>query len=811
MAYGTINIRLRPIKFAFLVDPTNKAAILEAIQINTFLWGGMYNPIIPVFKRTPKVWQDKPFKNPKPKNILEGYLDAFDPDIVVPIGKCTQNTFNIENRKLIPSSEFLMGIEKDYTPKYGIGIFEILKYFISKELKFIRREPFDFVLPDFKKGHSLFLASIFGALPQNIDKIFNEDFADTLGVKRVICSINNYAEFFATQKLFLRRISSLYLKSMRIRGWDGGQCIFYLDASNPLDIIDYWNLRAVGWIVVPVAKQSAGCDSTKRLVLNFIEDNFYPYRENPDFYHNATLIKSRSMSETELKDFADSLKLPPPDNKKGWSRISLQRWYPRIWDEWARDKDNVECCELKSLETQHDLSEYQERISFRTLDPEFINRFGGHGEARFANEIELRFYGDKELLAEVIPESDENLIRALGGIGFDEWRFSRKNIVYLSRHINWHIHLSIPKAEAVFSEWLNSQKWKTELSAPGRIAKQMIKQLGGVWGISLLAKEGIIKLLETMVGGKTIKEEAIWAEIQKITNQERLFRDDPNKFLQRLLDVHMLRLGIEVQCPICTQHSWYSIKDVDYELQCSNCTERFQIPSHTPKELKWSYRTFGPFSLPHQAHGVFAVLLTLRFFSQLLDGATTPLMSFVAKKDNKQIEADLGLLFQESRFGYKKTELIFAECKTYNHFGKKDTDRMILLADQFPGAFLVFATLRRSLTQKEKKLLRPVVNRGRKYWTDERPYNPVLILTGTELFSNWRPPQCWKDAGGIHAPFAQKYKYLRNLFELCDATQQLYLDMKPWHEWLKERWDKRRRKRSEVLTNVKLRGQNSIE
>jgi hypothetical protein len=701
MAYGTINIRLRPIKFAFLVDPTDKAAILEAIQINTFLWGGMYNPIIPVVKKTPKVWQEKPFKNPKPKIILEGYLDGFDPDFVVSIGKCSQNTFDIGNRQLISSLEILKGIEKDYTPKYGIGIFELLKHFINKELKFIRREPFDFGLPEFGGRYALFMASIFGNLPKNIIEIFDKHFAPILGAKKVPCSLENYAKFFTPKKLFLRRISSLYLKSNRRRAWDRGQCIFFMNASNSLDIIDYWNLRAVGWTVLPVSRQSAVHKSTKKLALDFIENNFYPYHDNPDFYDNATIIKSRSISEAELKDFANSLKLPT-QNKKGWPRVLLQRWYPRIWDEWARDKDAVECCEIESLEAQHDLSEYQEKISFRILDPEFIDHVVVSGNPRFANEIGLRFYGDKELLAEVIPEGDENLIRAVGGIGFREWRFSKRNIVYLSHHTNWPVHLSMPKAEPVFLEWLNSKKWKTELSAPGRIAKQMIKQLGGVWGISLLAKEDIIKLLETMTGGKTIKEEAIWAEIQKITNQKRLFKGDPNKFLQRLLDVQMFRLGIKVQCPICTQHSWYSMKDVDYELQCSNCTERFQIPSHTPKELKWAYRTFGPFSLPNQAYGVYSVLLTLRFFSQLLDGATTPLMSFIANKDGKKIEADLGILFQESKFGYKKTELIFAECKTYNHFGKKDTDRMILLADQFPGAFIVFATLRRLLTQKEK-------------------------------------------------------------------------------------------------------------
>ena len=414
-------------------------------------------------------------------------------------------------------------------------------------------------------------------------------------------------------------------------------------------------------------------------------------------------------------------------------------------------------------------------------------------------------YGDKELLAEVIPESDEKLARAIGGIGFREWRFSKKGMVYLSRYSKWSVDLSLPKAEDVFSGWLELQKWKVELSGPGHIARQMVKQLGGIWGLSTLANEGIVKLLEKMGQDKTIKEKAFRGEISRIANQER-FRKDPNRVLQRLIAVNMFRLGVEIQCPICRQHSWYSIKEADYALRCLKCGGRFEIPSHSAKEIKWSYRTFGPFSLPNRAYGAYSVLLTLRFFSQLLHGATTPIMSFTAEKDQKEIEADLGLFFQESRFGYSQTELVFAECKTYNRFDECDRDRMRLLACQFPGAVLVFATLRKLVTEKEKRLLRPVVNRGRRYWKAERPYNPVLILTGTELFSDREPPECWKDAGGKHATFAQNYRGWRDLLRLCDATQQLYLDMKPWHQWLEERW-KRNRERSVLRSKQETKWQ----
>jgi hypothetical protein len=131
---------------------------------------------------------------------------------------------------------------------------------------------------------------------------------------------------------------------------------------------------------------------------------------------------------------------------------------------------------------------------------------------------------------------------------------------------------------------------------------------------------------------------------------------------------------------------------------------------------------------------------------------------------------------------------VFAECKSYNDFERKDVQRMRLLASQFPGATLVFATLKDSLKPKEKRLLRPFVNRRRRYWREDRPSNPVLILTATELFAEEEPPRCW----------GQESKYVTPapaLLHLCDLTQQRYLDMQPWHDWLEDRWKRRDRKR----------------
>ena len=50
-------VRLRPIRIALLVSPTDLPAIRKFMRICTCLWGGAYNPIIPVFRRRPKEWR----------------------------------------------------------------------------------------------------------------------------------------------------------------------------------------------------------------------------------------------------------------------------------------------------------------------------------------------------------------------------------------------------------------------------------------------------------------------------------------------------------------------------------------------------------------------------------------------------------------------------------------------------------------------------------------------------------------------------------------------------------------------------------
>lgn len=829
MIRGTVNATLRPIKLAFLVNPKDKESLLKAIKINTFLWGGVYNPIIPTYKQISTKWKKFPHeKSLSAKSVVSGYLDNFDPDYVIPMGECIGYKLDVGYRKKIDDvSEILEGVEKNGVPNYGIGLFEVLSYLIETEFKFERRNPLDICVPRFGPRFHLFFASVFGEFTGNVDTIFWKNFAGALGAKKIDCFASTYAELLDPQKIFFRRMTQFYIEA---RG-RSKSCIFFLDATKSLDIMDYWNLRAIGWSVIPIPKQFAQFDKTKQLARDFIEENYVPDDLNPEIYHHTTILKSRSISEDEQQQFSDSLDIAYFDETHRNPKVSRRISYPRIWSEWARGPDHVECCGLVGGTDEHDISTNEETIRFKTLDPEFVSfHYAGLEASRFANEIDIRLYGDKGLRAEVIPESEVELARVIDQFDFLDWRISKKGLIYLSRHSENTIDLSLPQAEEVFTRWMKLKGWTVELSSAGRIAKQMILQLGGIGGVWILAQEGIIQLLGRMNSsneilielrkeisklqrllkqnefqtaeeevesfvkylrkiqiqlggdGRSLLEDFVRSEIQEITNRAGYeVKDAADRIIQQLIDAKVFQLGIEVQCPVCTRTSWYSMKGADYELQCSSCLTRFSLPS-TFKEIKGSYRALGPFSLPNHAQGAYTVLLTLHFFSgfSLLKGATTPLMSFTAQKDGmKPLEADLALFFQESKYRNSKTEVIFIECKTFNSFRQKDVDKMADLGKAFPGAIIAFAKLEEHLREEEKAILCALVNRSRKNRLNNRPFNPVLILTGKELFWKSDFSEWWKKRGGMRMAVNSR----EGMLELCDFTLQTNLDIDSWDQW----------------------------
>jgi hypothetical protein len=790
MSISNVNLTLtlRPLKLAFLVELSDVKALRTAIQANSFRWGGAFNPIVPVFGRKPQNWEELPVSRGKPAEIILGYLDAFDPDFIVPVGNCSSRKWDFVHRNMIQVNDVLPESGQDFGPKYGIGLFETLHHLYEKEFKFKRQEQLNVVLPKISNKHSLLLESFFGCVPTSINEIIKLDYTAKLQIQTPDVSIRNFYDYLPANFLFLQRISMQNIEALRRNRFRHNSCIFFLDATNTLDIMDYWNLRAIGMDVVPLPIQISTEQTALNLCEDLIEENYNLYKDAENILNNTMIIKSRSLSDQTLRKFEQSLKVQRID--KDHPKYMLE-WVPRVWDLSGRESDDAECCTLIAESRQLEVTVAEDNyFHVQTLEPPNSSPIFFSGRPRFANEISLRFYTSlSDPLPGVIPQGSPIFRHSIGIVG-GECRIGSGGTIYFPSRPNEEIAWLLPSAERLFISWLRSQQWHVGLSSSGLVAKQMLKQIGGIRGISFLARPGIVDFLIQFSGGKILQKEHVLGKLAEIVNEHKL-DEDPKFILQHLTNREIIRLGLEIQCSVCQQRSLHSLDALDYEITCEKCLSKFRIPTHTPHELKWAYRAHGTFSLRNAAYGAYSVLLSLRFFATVLRGATTPILSFKAKKNDQSLEADLGLFYQEDFLERRRPELIFAECKSHNQFQRKDILRMQALAREFAGAVILFATLNSDLTKKEIALIKPLAAKARRDRFNGRLHNPVLVLTSTELFSDYSLYDAWGKKAGAHQELIRKHHLVKSLRHLCDLTQELYLDMPSWDEWARKQFDRR--------------------
>jgi len=240
MSVGTNTTRVRPIRVAFLVDPTNAGDVYRAITLSTALWGGNYNTIIPAYRRMPWNWEVRRVRRkPLPADIVSGYLDGFDPDIVVPVGQCGKRTFQIGNREL-GSEENLLADKSKGSTTHGIGFLEVMNGFWDRELKFKRTDDLHIAIAELPRPYRVFLASVFGALPPIVLQSIDRQFANVPSVTRIRPTLATLVEDWKPNRIYPRNLSAWGLEYRPLRE----PTLFVCDATSTLDVIDYWNLRA---------------------------------------------------------------------------------------------------------------------------------------------------------------------------------------------------------------------------------------------------------------------------------------------------------------------------------------------------------------------------------------------------------------------------------------------------------------------------------------------------------------------------------------------------------------------------------------
>lgn len=797
----SINLRLRPIRLAFLIRPDDQKHTLEVFRINTCLWGGKYNPIIPFFKQLPKWWDKKGHRFESPKQILNGYLDFFGPDFIVEAEKGMAGDLGFDSNRVLRFSDILM-LEGD-RDRDGVGqsVNDIYDDLYKKHFQFAMRHKHNIIhVKHENELFSVFAACIFGAFPTHRKlRYFEQNYKYVFEPQEIVLTDKSLSKLYKNRYTSALRIAQTNLNVDYNDHSD--PALFVLDVQEARDLIDFWNLRIVQRNILAIPIQ--WIEGLSQFCKEFIIKNHRPLPGNPHgVMIQPTVMFSRSISDTESdKIHKKYLKVDKKDAN------CVQGWYPSLWRPGPEFMVRTTMPTVNAQEKRIDMSVDLEKpvITFDNLWPEFARKYGN--KHRFANVVKLRCWGDKDQLATTFPCSYRKSSFPNFRLGREHLLPTAEGLVFFPEYKNISERWELCSGTNALNTWFNENKITATLSDAGRTTEQIIQTLGGFWGIGKIANVGTVKLLDGM-SRKPLTRSMHYKEFgQKIKDAvgEGIWR---YKEFETLVDRHAVELGLELKCAKCGSWGWHSIKQLDYSLTCDLCSQQFDFPITNPcssQYCKWAYRVIGPFALPDYAKGGYASALAIRIFSDVIGrmdrvGVTWSTGQELTLSNGKKVESDFILWYQRKQMlgtDYP-TEIVFGETKSFGKdvFKDENINNAKLLAKVFPGAVLVFATMKEEddISKKEISWLRKLAEWGREYDKEkDQTRAPVIILTGTELFVSHSIEDSWKEKGGKHAQIISPGRMrIENLRVLADLTQQLYLDMPSYGRWLEAKWKRRR-------------------
>lgn len=819
-------IRLRPTRIAFLTSPTDLSTVRKIMRVCTCLWGGVFNPIIPVFKRAPKEWRPEIYQRFKGVEVAKGYARFFEPDVYVEANKglLEEAGFgmlrqkSVFHKQIITLKEFLEP-EQDRIwsePKFGLNISDVLSHIYKTEQQFVRHDEQERVYVSSESGNCA-AEAMFGVYPgSKAVKYVERNYRDVYQPEAMKPAPDAWRRVFLKNAMTPLKVTRHGLDAQRY--WYHDLLIFVFDPSRPTDLIDLWNLRLEPHPILPVPVE--WFEVLSEDLYEILKEEHRPVVGNPNgVMHNATIEFGRSIQKEKAEHLISTLK---PGLPKG--ALTIKYWRNAIWVESPNDRfhrDNR--LKVSAKERRADLALKEDKkpyTTFDTLVPEYAQRYGG-GDHRWVNVLRISNYSNRDI-ATTLPFNTFDrswpylgLIGEASPIGSEGWVFPQK-FAELGQYV------SLLSAKDAIVGSLGQIGIKAELSEPGHIARQMLEQLGGLSGVGLLADIDTLKLLNKMAGGlrrksneKDMIEETYalrtaslkaWTDLVSVRKQHHSFsRNGLNDFTKR----NVIRLGLETDCPHCSARNWCTLTNVDYQVTCERCLKPYDFPQATLREnnRNFTYRVIGPFSTPDYGRGSYSALLTLRVLNSFnsssseLTFSTAMNLSF----DGKPCEVDFVVWYGDERLGRENRrppQLIIGESKSLGQgelVTASDLAKLKLVAAKLPNAVVVISVLRDHFTLAEKELLKKFVNWGRRVNINGEPTNPVLLLTAHELTMDFLLSKTWENTGGTHAGFAQN---LDSLLEFVDATQQIYLGLPSFHEARSEYWHKRRARRKRALESA---------
>jgi hypothetical protein len=412
MATLSGSVRLRPTRIGFLVRPGDIASVRKIMRLCTCLWGGTYNPIIPVGRSLPKSWRKKPFLRGQSLSVAKGYVRFFEPDVFVEsepglarqVG-IVETKRPLETTRTASLREFIR-LEDGLRPSfyYGQDVFELYKDLYERKYQFVQKREWKFLRFQQSGPNATFAEVAYGTFPWNKHiNYIQQAYSDVFTPTTVQASGDIWRKYVRGDVVVPFQIGRENLD----RAWSPwhGQdlTLFVFDPADFGDLIDAWNIRQFkeNVFLVPVE----WLEELKDDLCAMISQNFRPLRGNPHgVMHSALIQLSSSISKDDAKLIPNKFFAGAPSDS-----FSVAHWYDGIWhsnitDRFSNPRRVTLTHKTRGFELRVD-ADQESSNWIDSLSPDFADQYSGH-EARWANVIRLNTRFSSANVATVFPTKE---------------------------------------------------------------------------------------------------------------------------------------------------------------------------------------------------------------------------------------------------------------------------------------------------------------------------------------------------------------------------------------------------------------------
>jgi hypothetical protein len=710
----TLIQKLRPIKLLFLVSQNDRETVKKIITFNTTLWGGLFNPIVPIE-------QDE-------KSLMD-IIEGSNSDFVVNVTSETFLPRNIERSRLIYFEGYDGLIDKtkndDSYLNYGCDIRPLLKDYWEKEGRFdsstlsnksAKARSAFYVEGEDELWNNYALLE-YGHYPEDHKYNYKDRFCQATNAENFKLNEDSLLgisklEALSPLNFTLSKVNYYFLSNTQ---YFLGDFLIYLGNPNSVeDWLAYWNLRcfSLDSIFIPWDKT------------DLFSEHIKSFAKKSEIYQDkragqsVLFQKGISLSRDDFKFVVERTKGIVQGPR------TIRDFIPSFGNYHLQNEDGSygpapRAAPIGLAYQQEDIAYLNDqKLEFKAALPEFLR--GYENQMGWAISISGWLSQDSKFHLRIpkLGAIDDYLHKNF--FFFKKFRISpNENIViynkgeYSSLGV---IRLNLPSDLDIFKGILSGYEVKLlDYSEKGKFSSSIEMAAGGIWGgAGILQDRGVqAVLLRLSSQNKDVHLPRI--EIEKMIRENSQSLGDkiplneqvtPSRILDVLIARKILRPGLEFKCNNCYRQGWYHITEFADMYKCQYCHTNQETPIIDQKE--WRFRSTGLFSSKGVGYGSLPVVCTAISVSMEFHDAKFIYSCNIELPDGKPKEIDL--IFLNTRYD-DPPEIMICECKSSN-FEEKDFQGIKSLAKIMKGAVFCISTLKESFSENEINWVKELRNSG---------------------------------------------------------------------------------------------------